>query len=96
MAGEAGQINRVTDEPVINENKSVFEMESDVPATSSSNVAAAKMAQKTTPEMVDYSKKMTITEANRQAYHSFGWLNGGLESSIPTVDLIIARIGIQK
>jgi hypothetical protein len=54
MAGEADQINRVTDEPVINENKSVFEMESDVPATSSSNVAAAKMAQKTTPEMVDY------------------------------------------
>jgi hypothetical protein len=62
-------------------------MESDVPvASSSSNMAAAKMAYKTTPEMVDYWKKMTVTEADRNAYHSFGWLNGGLESSVLVVE----------
>jgi hypothetical protein len=40
--------------------------------SSSSNVAAAKMTKKTTPEMVDYWKKTTVTEADHQAYHSFG------------------------
>jgi hypothetical protein len=60
-------------------------------ASSSSNVAVVKMEEKTIPEIVDYWKKMTITETDRQAYHSFCWLNGGLESTIhnveyPTVD----------
>jgi hypothetical protein len=26
-----------------------------------------------------------VTEADRQAYHSFSWLNDGLEFSVPTV-----------
>jgi hypothetical protein len=86
MAGEADQILHVTDEPVINKSKSDSEMESDVLVTSSSsNMTAAKMVDKTTPEMVDYWKKTTATEADHQAYHSFGRLNGGLESSVPTV-----------
>jgi hypothetical protein len=72
VAGEADQILHVTDEPITNESKSDSETESDVPTTSSFNVAVAKMAEKTTPEMVDYSKKTTVTEADRQAYHSFG------------------------
>jgi hypothetical protein len=61
MASEADQIPRVTDKPIINDGKSDSEMESDVRTTSSSNVAAAKMADKTTPEMVDYWKKMTLS-----------------------------------
>jgi hypothetical protein len=62
-------------------------MESNIPASSSSsNVATTKMAEKTIPEMVNYWKKTTVTETDRQAYHSFGWLNGGLESIVPTVE----------
>jgi hypothetical protein len=85
--GEAHQIPHVADESIVNENKSEFETESDVPmASSSSNVATVKMAEKTTPEMVDYLKKMTVTEVDQHAYHSFGWLNGQLESTVPTVE----------
>jgi hypothetical protein len=52
---ETDQTLRVTDEPIINESKSDSGMESDVlAASSSSNMAAAKMADKTTLEMVDY------------------------------------------
>jgi hypothetical protein len=66
MAGEADQILHVADEPVVNESKSDSGTESDILTTSSSsNMAAAKMAVKTTPELVDYWKKMTITEADR-------------------------------
>jgi hypothetical protein len=54
MASEVDQIPHVTDEPIINENKSDSEMESNVPViSSSSNVAAVKMAEKTTLEMVN-------------------------------------------
>jgi hypothetical protein len=73
MAGEIDQILRVTDEPISNESKSDSGIESDVLTMSSSfNMVAAKMANKTTPEMVDYSKKMTITKADRKDYHCFG------------------------
>jgi hypothetical protein len=62
-------------------------MESNVLVVSSSlNVAAMKIAKKTTPEMVDYWKKTLVTESDRQSYHSFGWFNGGLESTARTVD----------
>jgi hypothetical protein len=67
-------------------------MEDNVPTTSSSsNMAAIKMVDKTTPEMVDYWKKTTVTEVDCKAHHCFGWLNGGLESSVlaveyPTID----------
>jgi hypothetical protein len=82
MVGEADQTPRI-----VNENKSDSEMESNIlVASSSSNIAATKIAKKTTPEMVDYWKKTLVTETDRHAYHSFGWLNGGLESTIPTVD----------
>jgi hypothetical protein len=55
MASEADQILHVTDVPIINDSKSESETESDVlAAPSSSNVAAAKMVDKTTPKMVDY------------------------------------------
>jgi hypothetical protein len=87
MAGEADQILRVANELIVNNSKSDSETESDVPAaSSSSNVPARKMSDKTTPEIVDYWKKMMVTEADHQAYHSFGWLNGELESSVPTME----------
>jgi hypothetical protein len=87
MASEADQILCVTDEPVVNDSKGDFEMESNIPVTSSSsNVAPAKMADKTTPKMADYWKKTTITEADHQDYHSFSRLNGGMESSVHTVE----------
>jgi hypothetical protein len=55
MASETDQIHRATVEPIINKSKSDSGTESDVPATSSSsNMATAKMVDKTTPEMVDY------------------------------------------
>jgi hypothetical protein len=77
MAGEADHIPRVANKPIINENKSYSEMESDILLSSSSNVAAAKMAEKTTPEMVDYWKKTMITKSDQLAYHSFGCLMVG-------------------
>jgi hypothetical protein len=88
MAGEADQILHVTIELVINKSKSDSWMESDYPAAStSSNTVATKIADKTIPDMSDYWKKSTITEADHQAYHSTGWLTGGLESLVSEVDI---------
>jgi hypothetical protein len=50
-------------------------------------MAAMMMANKTIPEMSDYWKKSTITEAYRLTYHSTSWLSGGLESLVPEVDV---------
>jgi hypothetical protein len=75
MAGEVDPSPRVADEPDVNENKSNFKTKSEVLAASSSNIAAMKIVKKT-----------MITEVDRQAYHSFGCLNGGLESTVPTVE----------
>jgi hypothetical protein len=36
--------------------------------------------------MINYWKKWMVTEADRHAYHSFGWLNGGQESTVLTVE----------
>jgi hypothetical protein len=55
MVGEANQVLRATDEPVVDKNKSASEVESDDPVTSSSsNDTIVKMANKTTLEMSDY------------------------------------------
>jgi hypothetical protein len=90
MASETDQILLVVDEPIVNESKSHSGMESDILMTPSSfNMVAAKMADKATHEMVDYWKKMTVIKADHKAYHSFGWLNGGLESSVPIVEYLI-------
>jgi hypothetical protein len=89
MAGETDRILRVADEAIINESKSDFGTKSDVPTmSSSSNMAVANMADKTTPELVNYWKRMTVTEADRKAYNSFDWLNGGLKSSVPIVEYL--------
>jgi hypothetical protein len=54
-------------------------------ASSSPNLAATKMADDTVPIISNYWNKSMITEADRKAYHSFGWLIDGLESIVPTV-----------
>jgi hypothetical protein len=88
MADEADQTLNIPGEPIVDENKSAFAVESDVPAaSSSSNMVVAKMADKTIPKMSDYWKKSTITEAGCLAYHSIGWLSGGLESLVPEVNI---------
>jgi hypothetical protein len=95
--------------PITDDNKSDYGTESDIlAASSSSNMAAAKIANKTIPHMSDYWKKSMITEADRKAYHSTDWLSGGLESLVPKVNIptvdgstvvcfeshLIARIGL--
>jgi hypothetical protein len=88
MAGEADQTFNVLNEPIIDENKSPSGAESNVlAASSSSNEAATKMANKTSPSMSDYWKKSTITDADCSAYHATGWLGGGMEFHVPEVDI---------
>jgi hypothetical protein len=56
---------RIIDDPVIDENKSDSETERNVlMASSSSNISTTKIAEKTIPEMIDYWKKMLITETD--------------------------------
>jgi hypothetical protein len=51
--------------------------------SSSTTIAATKMVDKLVLDMSDYWKKSTITEADRQAYHDFGWLTINLVSIVP-------------
>jgi hypothetical protein len=57
-------------------------------ASSSSNEVVVNMANKTTPTLSDYWKKSTITEVDRSAYHTAGWLGGTLESFVPIVEVL--------
>jgi hypothetical protein len=50
-------------------------------------VAAINMVDNKIPEISDYWKKANVSEANRHAYHDFGWLMGNLIFSIPKVDV---------
>jgi hypothetical protein len=40
---------------------------------------------------MDFFKKMTVTEDDRQAYHDRGWLAGNLISFIPEIDAPIVE-----
>jgi hypothetical protein len=55
-------------------------------ASSSPNASAAKIVDDTVPSMSEYWNKSMISEADRKDYHSFGWLIGNLESTVPTVE----------
>jgi hypothetical protein len=55
-------------------------------ASFASNVAIAKMGNKTTPSKSDCWKKLMITEADCFVYHVTGWLGGGLKFHVPKVD----------
>jgi hypothetical protein len=108
MAGAADQTLAAADMPATDEGRNVSGVKSDAPVTSSMTLAIIKMAVNKVPEMSDYWKKSTITEADRQAYHDFGWLTGNLMSTIPKVDFptthgstmvcfeshLIARLGL--
>jgi hypothetical protein len=62
--------------------------ESIAQATSSSpTLTATKMVDRKVLEMSDFFKKTTVTEEERLAYHSFGWLIGNLISMILKVDV---------
>jgi hypothetical protein len=62
--------------------------ESAAMATSSSLTrGVVKMANGEIPELMNFFKKMTITEDGRKAYHDHGWLVGNLLSFIPEVDV---------
>jgi hypothetical protein len=68
MARETAHNLPITDEPITNDTKSDSRTESDSRAMlTSSNAAAAKIADKTVPSMSDYWKKSTIIEANHKA-----------------------------
>jgi hypothetical protein len=87
MAGEADRTLAAIDTPTIDDGRNDSGVENDALATSSSmTIAVIKMADNKVPETSDYWKKSTITEADRQAYHDFGWLTGNLMSTVPEVD----------
>jgi hypothetical protein len=72
MAGEADQNPLIVTELAADDNKSDSGMESGILTTSSSTtVAAIKMADNQIPEISDYWKKSNVSEDNRQAYHDF-------------------------
>jgi hypothetical protein len=57
-------------------------------ATSSSPTRGIiKMDDGEIPKLVDFFKKIIVTEADREAYHDLGWLSGNLISFIPEVDV---------
>jgi hypothetical protein len=88
MAGEAYQTLHAAGEIIIDDTKTAYGVESNVlAASSSSNAAIEKMANKDTPMLSDYWKKSTVTEADRSAYHTTDWVGGALESFIPEVDI---------
>jgi hypothetical protein len=88
MAGEIDQTLHVTGDAIIDKTKTASREESGFPTTSSSsNAAVEKMANKTTPTLSNYWKKLTVTEVDHSAYHTVGWLGSGLQSFIPEVDV---------
>jgi hypothetical protein len=65
------------------------EAESAAMVASSATRGATRMAAGEIPELTDFFKKTTMTEANHRAYHDRGWLTGNLVSFIPQVDVPI-------
>jgi hypothetical protein len=55
--------------------------------TSSPTRGAALMAKGEIPELLDFFKKTSITDGERQAYHECGCLTGNIISSVPEVDI---------
>jgi hypothetical protein len=63
-------------------------MESTVMVTSSSPThGVAKMVEGEIPKLIDFFKKMTVTEDDHRAYHDHGWLTDNLVSFIPKIDV---------
>jgi hypothetical protein len=73
MAGETDQTFHIISEAVVNEAKTASGAESNIlMALFSSNAAAEKMANKTTPTLSDYWKMSMVTKAYHSAYHATG------------------------
>jgi hypothetical protein len=62
-------------------------MESVAAMASSPTCGAALTAKGKIPELLDFFKKTSITDGERQAYHERGWLTGNVISSVPDVDV---------
>jgi hypothetical protein len=63
------------------------EAESAAMAASSPTRGATRMAAGEISNLIDFFKKITMTEANRRAYHDRGWLIGNFLSFLPQVDV---------
>jgi hypothetical protein len=88
MVGETDQTLHAVGEGVADDTKTASGVESnDQAASSSSNATIEKMVNKDHPVLSDYWKKSTVTEADRTAYHTVGWLGGALESFVPEVGI---------
>jgi hypothetical protein len=92
MAGETDQTLLTARDIASSDARVTFGVERNtVVGSSSSNAATQKIAKKDIPTLQDYWKKSTVIEIDRTAYHTVGWLSGGVVSSIsdldfPTVD----------
>jgi hypothetical protein len=92
MAVETSHDLPIADVPAAADAQSDSRVESAAPVTSSSpTLATTKMVDRKVPEMSDFFKKIPITEEERLAYHSFGWLTGNLISTISKVDVSIVH-----
>jgi hypothetical protein len=92
MAGETAHGLLAVNPQANDDTKSDSEVESTTLMTSSSPTptpSIIKMADKKVPTMRDFFKKTSVTEAELQSYHDFGWLIGNLISTIPEVDVPI-------
>jgi hypothetical protein len=56
-------------------------------AASSPTRGATKVAVGEIPKVINFFKKMTVTEDDCWAYHDCGWLTGNLVSFIPDVNV---------
>jgi hypothetical protein len=62
-------------------------VESVTTMSSSPTHGAALMAKGEILELLDFFKKISITDDEHQAYHERGWLTGNVISSVPEVDV---------
>jgi hypothetical protein len=77
----------VTNPPVDEDIGNDSGAESVVTTTSSPTRGTALMAKGKIPELSDFFKKTSITDAERQAYHKRGWLTGNVISSVHEIDV---------
>jgi hypothetical protein len=80
-------------DPIINnpsteeDTRNDFGVESVSATTSSLTHGAALMAKGEIPELLDFFKKISVTNGERRAYHEHGCLTGNIISSIPEADV---------
>jgi hypothetical protein len=86
MVGESYQTLLATSGIAV-DTKMISDADSDeATASSSSKDVIEKMMRKDVPVLTDYWKKSKVTKADRAAYHTVGWLFGGVESFVPDLE----------